>query len=424
MTSFRFLHAADIHLDSPLIGLADHEGAVVERIRLAARNAFENLVEYAIEEKVAFLIIAGDLYDGDWRDFNTGLFFVHEMSRLNAEGIPVYLLHGNHDAASQITKHLELPGNVNVFDARRPQTFFVDGFDVALHGQSFWQRDVTDNLALTYPLPSVDTFNIGVLHTALGGRSGHKNYAPCTSEDLINKGYDYWALGHVHQAEVVNKHPHIVFPGNLQGRHVREPGAKGASIIFVEGGQVASLENIAFDVVRWAILPVDLSEATTLGVAIDKIRDAINEAVTNLADGRMLVCRLLLQGRTEIHDELIGSEEQVLADARAVALGLGDDIAWVEGIKFTTKSMVDAETLAAREDAIGELQRMLNTARIDEDLIKQLQNDIGELTSRLPHGVRNEVDDDILQAAINGDYGLLIDEVMPYLISRLTVREN
>ena len=125
MTSFRFLHAADIHLDSPLRGLGGD--AVADRIRLATRNAFEHLVQFAIDQKVAFLIIAGDLYDGDWRDFNTGLFFVSQMGRLNEAGIPVYLLHGNHDAANQITKQLELPENINVFAARKPQTFFVEG---------------------------------------------------------------------------------------------------------------------------------------------------------------------------------------------------------------------------------------------------------------------------------------------------------
>ena len=238
VVSFRFLHAADIHLDSPLQGLAGHEGSTAERIRTATRDAFDQLVGLAIQEQVAFLIIAGDLYDGDWRDYKTGLFFVSQVGRLHKAGIPVYLLYGNHDAESQITRRLTLPENVSVFNSRKPQSFRLDDLDVVLHGQSFRQRDVTDNLALTYPEPVAGAFNIGVLHTGLGGMGSHENYSPCSLNELVNKGYDYWALGHVHQAKVLHERPHVVFPGNLQGRHVRETGAKGASLATVENSEI------------------------------------------------------------------------------------------------------------------------------------------------------------------------------------------
>nr|WP_291920186.1 DNA repair exonuclease [Maricaulis sp.] len=230
MTSFRFFHAADIHLDSPLRGLAGQEGNAVARVRSATREAFDLLVGRAVEERVDFLVLAGDLYDGDWRDYKTGLFFAKQMGRLKKEGIPVYLLHGNHDAESQITRRLELPDNVHVFGARMPETFALEELKVALHGQSFRQRDITENLVPDYPAPISGNFNIGVLHTGLGGMGGHENYAPCAMEDLVNKGYNYWALGHVHKASVLHVKPHVVFPGNLQGRHARETGAKGASL--------------------------------------------------------------------------------------------------------------------------------------------------------------------------------------------------
>ena len=227
MIPFRFLHAADIHLDSPLIGLSDIEGRVAERIRTAPRAAFELLVEQAIEEEVNFLVIAGDLYDGTWRDYKTGLFFAEQMGRLNQARIPVFLLHGNHDAQSQITRPLVLPDNVNVFGIRKAETFQIEELSVALHGQSFRQAATTDNLVLGYPSPIDGAFNIGVLHTALGGMGEHANYAPCSLAELVAKGYDYWALGHVHQGQVLHEQPHVVFPGNLQGRHVRETGPKG-----------------------------------------------------------------------------------------------------------------------------------------------------------------------------------------------------
>ena len=158
---FKFIHAADIHLDSPLRGLAGYEGPAVELIRTATRLAFDNLINEAIDQKVGFVVIAGDLYDGDWRDYQTGLFFVRQMGRLAKADIPAFVLHGNHDAESQITKRLTLPAGVNVFPSRKPETFTIEELDVALHGQSFRQRNITDNLVPAYPEPVDGAFNIG-----------------------------------------------------------------------------------------------------------------------------------------------------------------------------------------------------------------------------------------------------------------------
>ncbi len=419
MTSLRFLHAADIHLDSPLKGLAKHEGSAAESIRTATRAALDQLVGLAIDEQVSFLIIAGDLYDGDWRDYRTGLFFASQMGRLYAAGIPVYLLHGNHDARSQITRRLTLPGNVHVFGSRKPQSFEIDGLNVFLHGQSFSQRDVTDNLALNYPQPVNGAFNIGVLHTGLGGMGGHENYAPCSLAELINKGYDYWALGHVHRAEVLNTRPHIVFPGNLQGRHVRETGAKGASLVTVENGEITDLVPMHSDVVRWAAVTVDLRNATSFDEVLDRIRDAIENAVANLAGGRLLACRILLRGRTEIHEQLLVDGDPLLSEARSIALGLGEETAWVEKVVVETEPVISPETMEQREDAVGDLLRMLQGAGSDADLLSRLETDIGRMIRRLPPEVRSAVQIPVLRAAIDRDHAALIAAVTPFLAARL-----
>ena len=421
--TFRFLHAADIHLDSPLQGLAGHEGTTAERIRTATRGAFDQLIALAIEEQVTFLVIAGDLYDGDWRDYKTGLFFISQVGHLHKAGIPVYLLYGNHDSESQITRRLSLPNNVHVFRSRNPQSFKIDGLNVVLHGQSFSQREVTDNLALTYPEPVAGAFNIGVLHTGLGGMGGHENYAPCSLNDLVNKGYDYWALGHVHQAKVLHERPYIVFPGNLQGRHVRETGAKGAALITVENSEIVDLATVSSDVVRWSVVPVDLEDTTSIGEVFDRIRYAIENAVATLADGRLLTCRIELQGRTETHAQLLTAEDRLLAEARSSALGLGDDTAWVEKVVIATESVIAPETLAEREDAVGELQRMLQEAGSDADLLRQLETDIGEMVRRLPYEARDGVEDKVLKAAMDGDHAALISAITPYLSARLMAGE-
>lgn len=423
MASFCFLHTADIHLDSPLKGLAGQEGNVAERIRNATRAALDQLVTQAVEEKVDFVIIAGDLYDGDWRDYKTGLFFAGQMGRLNEAEISTFLLYGNHDAESQLTKQLNLPDNVYVFDSRKPKTFRLNELNVALHGQSFHQRDVIDNLVLNYPAPLPGIFNIGVLHTGLGGMGDHANYAPCSMDDLVNKGYDYWALGHVHKAEVLHQKPHIVFPGNLQGRHVRETGAKGACLVTVEDNEIIDLKIISCDVVRWTILSVSLSDADSIENVYGRIRDELSAAVANESGGKLLVCRIELRGRTEVHSQLVTSSELILAEARASALGLGDEIAWVEKVIIDTEPTLDEQTLARREDAIGELQLMLEEASSDEELLAQIKGDIGELVRQLPHEVRSEIEDNVLKSAVEDEYIALIRDVTTYLSAYLIARE-
>lgn len=423
MTSFRFIHAADIHLDSPLTGLAGVEGRVAERIRTAPRAAFEALVQRAIDDEVDFVVIAGDLYDGGWRDYNTGLFFAEQMGLLSQAVIPVYVLHGNHDAESQITRPLSLPDNVNVFRARTAKTFRLDKLNVALHGQSFREKAVTDNLVPEYPAPVEDAFNIGVLHTALGGMGEHANYAPCGLQELVAKGYDYWALGHVHQGQVLNERPHIVFPGNLQGRHVRETGVKGACLVTVENGEVVDVATLALDVVRWAVVDVDVSGADSAADVVDLMRAGLEQAAAG-SDGRLLVARMVLTGRTGLHSQLITDMERFAAEARSTALGLGDEVAWVEKLAVKTTPPVDAAALAAREDALGDLQRLLNEAGSDDGLIAQLKADLGELTSKMPHEVREGGEDEILASALAGDYGTLIECVTPYLNARLTAEEG
>lgn len=415
LQSFRFVHTGDIHLDSPLKGLCGLHGAAAERIRTATRAALESLVTQAIEQAVDFMIIAGDLYDGDWRDYQTGLFLVSQMGRLAQAKIPVFLLYGNHDAESLMTRRLTLPANVQVFSSRKAETFRLPHLDLALHGQSFRQRDVTDNLVSSYPAPVSGCFNIGVLHTGLGGMEGHANYAPCTIEDLINKGYDYWALAHVHQAALLHERPHIVFCGNLQGRHIRESGPKGASLVLIEDAEVKKISRMPVDSVRWIHLQVTVSQCAASADVIDLTARAIEDAVGHEAEGRLLACRVELTGQTALHGELVASTDHLLAEARAAALGLGEEAAWVERLIVATDSL----KTAPRKDALGELQQMVETAGSDPELRMQIESSLGDLIRKLPHDVRAGADDAMLKAAIDGNIAGVIAQAGAYLSARL-----
>ena len=417
MMSFRFLHAADIHLDSPVSGLNGYPSVNVVRFRTATREAFDRLVETAIRERVDFVVIAGDLYDGDWRDYSTGLYFVSRMARLHQAGIPVYLLHGNHDAESVITRRLELPPNVHVFGAEEPETFELHELAVALHGQSFAERAVLDNLVPGYPAPVTGAFNIGVLHTALGGMGGHERYAPCSLSDLTTKGYDYWALGHVHQGQVLHERPHVVFPGNLQGRHIRETGPKGAVLVTVREQEVTDIESLALDVVRWSVVRIAVGDAATPAQVNDRIRAGLAASVEAEADGRLLVSRVVLEGSTELHARLLASHEHLLADARAAALALGDAVAWVEKVVVET----DPATVSTPAESMADLSQLLANAVGDEDLIARLDSDFGELVRRLPHKIRSDAADPMLACAVEGDYAALLERICPHLTAHLSI---
>jgi len=418
MSSFRFIHTADIHLDSPLRGLTSHEGVAAERIRSATRAAFDGLVSEAIDQQVAFVVIAGDLYDGNWKDFHTGLFFSHQMGRLAQAGIRVFVLHGNHDAESQITRRLQLPDCVKVFSHRKAETFVLDDLKVALHGQSFPQQAVTENLVPRYPEPRAGHFNIGVLHTALGGMGEHANYAPCSLEELVAKGYQYWALGHVHQGQILHEHPHVVFPGNLQGRHIREIGAKGAQLVTVEGGEVVDLSTFHTDVVRWSRLSVPVEACRSVDDALESIRAALEGAAATEADGRLLACRVEITGQTPLHGALWSATEQLLAEAQAAALGLGEDVAWIEKVAIETTAVPDAGEVDP-ENALGVLRTLLAEASRDPDLLAQLTTKLGEFARKLPADLRKEVEDPALKAALDGDYGVVVERTRDELLSRL-----
>ncbi|MDQ4060710.1 MAG: DNA repair exonuclease [Pseudomonadota bacterium] len=331
-----FLHAADIHLDSPLLGLSRYQGAPVERFRDATRAALRRLVDLALDEEPRFVLIAGDLYDGPWRGFDTGLFFAAELGRLRQAGIRVFLAHGNHDAESRLTRRLALPENVGVFAARKPETFRLEGEGVALHGQSFARQHVEENLARDYPAPEPGVLNIGVLHTALEGNADHATYAPCTAEELAAKGYDYWALGHIHAAATIRRDPWIVFCGNLQGRHARETGAKGCLRVTVENGRIVSVEPVSCDAARWAVVALDLDGVSALADVPQRAEAALRDAAAE-ADGRPLAVRLRLIGETGAAPELLAAAPKLEAELRAMAVSLGADLCWLEKIEVDAR---------------------------------------------------------------------------------------
>ncbi|MCA6111594.1 metallophosphoesterase family protein [Bradyrhizobium cenepequi] len=383
---FTFIHAADLHIDSPLAGLSLKDKAVADRFAQAGRRAVEALVEETISSKAAFLIIAGDIFDGDWKDVTTGLFFVRAISALHRGGIPTFIVKGNHDAESVMSRELPYPESVTTFRAGKAETHTLDHYRVALHGRSFQNR-LTAEFVETYPARCDGWLNIGVLHTSLDGTRGHEGYAPCTVEDLTRFGYDYWALGHVHAAEIVSRDPWIVYPGNLQGRGVRETGAKGAVRVTVDDGRIVDVSPVTLDGARWAHLSVDVADISTDAELMSRIGAAMADAHTK-GEGRPLAVRVTLTGATSLHGHLVARREALQDDVRANGFQLSPDC-WVEQLKVKTSLPPQALAALSPGESLN-VDRLLAEAAADPDFAAILLELTELLKARLPKDLHDE----------------------------------
>lgn len=396
-------------MDSPLKGLTRYEPMPADDVRLASRQAFDKLVQLAIEEEVRFVVIAGDLYDGDWKDASTGLFFTSRMGRLRKKGIEVYLIKGNHDAASVVVKSLPLPENTHMFESRKAHSMSVPGVDAVIHGQSFSTRHVDQNLVAGYPPRDPSRFNIGMLHTSLGGYAEHATYAPCTVDDLRAKGYEYWALGHVHTAqEVLSGDPWIVFPGNIQGRSIRETGAKGCRVVTVDDAhRVVSCDFHPLDEFRWMQLEIDVTGA----VKMDEVEQAVGRALraVETSPNTKFIFRVVLRGETPLISQLVSGTDW-LDSLRSLTTDVGAERMWLEKIEVRCTAPRQAQTMDGPLAEVAACLRSLKEAELKELFAPLLQ--------KLPDEAKGQVQSMLDPAATR--YTELLGEVEALLAGRLS----
>lgn len=422
--SVKFLHASDIHLDSPLLNLSLWDKERVDRIRRATRDAFEGLVDFAIDQRVAFLILAGDLYDQNNPNMQIALFLRNQLKRLDKEGIRVIIAKGNHDAANKITSALDLPDNTTILDSKNPQTIVFKEWNVAITGQSFHDGPITENLVLSYLKPVADLFNIGVLHTSLSGSTEHDVYAPCSLTDLTSRNYHYWALGHIHKREILSKDPWIIYPGNLQGRHAKETGAKGAMLVEFEGTSVLSADFVPLDVVRWQQVQVNLSGKDTEEEMVDSMRRALSEAVRE-SEGRPIASRLLLTGETPLFSLLERKPEYIRQTVLELADEISEDGIWIEKIKNETTLFNKTEEkveVPQNDDLLSIMRELTNEPK---SLLPFLMEELGALRSKLPEDLKDQVGSFVLENNDpSPDFSSHLSSLLPRLEARLYGSED
>ncbi len=419
---FKFIHAADIHLDSPLRGIARYEGAPVDEVRGASRRALENLVRLAIDQQVDFVLVAGDLYDGDWPDHNTGLFFAKQVTKLRDAGIAVYLITGNHDAASKMTRSLVLPknpdGSAVRISSHAVETIELDKLGVVIHGRGFDNPKMPDRIIDQYPMGLAGVFNIGMLHTSLDADSkDHPRYAPCKLDDLIAKGYQYWALGHIHQRQVLHQTPYIVYSGNIQGRSIRETGAKGCMVVEVDSSQSIRIDFHPLDAMRWESLRINVSAAEDEGTVLQLFGDAIEEQLNGHRDLPVAV-RVTFEGATELDHQIQRQSENFTAQVRAKALDVSSGRVWVEKILVETQSAFDLSEFIQRDGPMAALMAYVRSMKSDEQAQSAIGNELNDLLAKLPPELKNGPES--LDWNEPGTLANLIADVEPFLLARLT----
>ncbi|HUE95722.1 MAG TPA: DNA repair exonuclease [Longimicrobiaceae bacterium] len=354
---FRFVHAADLHIDSRFVAWSGAPESVRQTLLESTHRAFRNLVDLCIKREAAFLVIAGDVFDCADRGVRAQLRFRDGLAELAARGIQSFVVHGNHDPLDGWASSISFPPEVKVFGPDPEWAMAMSGGQplAQVQGASYPTQETKANLAARFSEPNdPDLFSVGLLHCNLGGNPEHANYAPCTVSDLEAPGIDYWALGHIHKRQIVRPlAPAIVYAGNIQGRDIGETGSRGCYVVDVDESRYVKPEFVALDVVRWARTEIPVGDASNF----DEVVGALDRQISDLragSEGRSLVCRVALTGRGPIHEELARSDtaEQLLAHVRDTFVA-DEPWVWLDGLDDRTMPDLDIGQRASEQDFLG-----------------------------------------------------------------------
>jgi DNA repair protein SbcD/Mre11 len=387
--AFRFVHTADIHLDSPLATLALRDPELADLIGGATRKAFVAVIDLCLSEQVDALVIAGDLYDGEQTSMKTARFLVDQLRRVHEAGVKTFIIRGNHDAESRITRELTLPESVKVFVGRAEAVSLErGGLEVAVHGVSFAQKHAPESLLPKFHPPVPGSVNIGIMHTSLGGSPAHGLYAPCRLADLHGAGFDYWALGHIHQRFEERGRAAVVMPGNPQGRDINEAGAKSATLVTIGDDRKVAMEERPTSVAQFERVSIDLAGVDDRREALARIERGLL-AARAAAPSEHLVARLTLTGATPLAWRLRSDADVLAEEARMVGAAVGKT--WIDRIELDCVAPRGNESAPA-SDPVAELRALMETQVAQSKAFQDALGEIAEeLRRNLPQGSRDSL---------------------------------
>lgn len=383
MSAFRFVHTADLHLDSPFVGVQQVNDRVASQLREATFSAFERIVDLCLMRDADFVLVAGDVYDARDRSLRAQLRFRDGLRRLSEAGISSFVVHGNHDPLDSWAATLKWPEPVHIFggDAVAVKPVERDSETIAhVYGISYRTQEVRENLARKFRRTDDSTFAIGLLHCNVGADTGHEPYAPCSMEDLARAGMDYWALGHVHNHRTLSKEkPTVVYPGNPQGRHPRELGPRGCYVVEVDDTGRATSEFVAVDSVRWLWESVPIDGLDTDDALVSAVERTCQQ-MRNTARGRPVVGRMSLTGRGPVHASLTrpGFAMELVERLRETE-GAADPFVWIERLEVDTRPPLDLEARRAGQDFVADLLNLIQGYRRNPERIQSLREHLKPL---------------------------------------------
>lgn len=374
----RFIHAADLHLDSPFKGLQNLPPHIRHRLIQSTFEAFENVVQLAIHNKVDFVLFAGDIYDRADRSLKAQLAFMEGLERLSEQGIHSFIVHGNHDPLDGFSFVWQPPERVHFFSAEQVEkaSFYKNGTEAAhIYGISYPTAKVDENLSHRFKRENQDIFSVALLHTNCGGAKEHENYAPCTKQDLLRAGFDYWALGHVHQRQIIHQQPPMIYPGNIQGRHIREQGEKGVYLIDVDEGGHISFAFHASQKIVWLERKVDISGIEQM----DQLFELLTEERMNLRNkypAYPLIVRLKCRGITPLAQHLSRREIiQTMVTQWNEAERDKSEFVWLESFHFVGQGVFDRDAGKESHPLLSELFHLVDLSEQDTSLRKRMMRE-------------------------------------------------
>lgn len=333
MESIRFIHTADLHLGSPFIGMKGLRKEHWKKLKDSTLDAFDRLIRYALDEKPDFVLIVGDIYDGEDRSIRAQARFQQGMKQLAEQEIPVILCYGNHDHLSGNWTRFELPNNVHAFDESVSQfKLETAGGPVVFTGFSYSKRHISESMVEQYPAAQIsEEYQIGMLHGSLDGDSTHAVYAPFKKEQLLSKHFDYWALGHIHKRQELNSEPSIIYPGNIQGRHRKESGAKGFYDVTLSKKETL-LEFIPTSVVQFDQVDISIKGILHMNELIDACRNELG--ILGEETGTAIVDIVFTELDEESFQLLAEIPESELLEMLQESMDALDHFIWIQGIQF------------------------------------------------------------------------------------------
>ncbi len=408
--TFSFIHAADLHLDAAFKGVAHVSPQVASVLRSATFEALERLTQLACTERPLFVVLAGDIYNQEDQSLKARFALLDACKRMRDAGIRVFIVHGNHDPLLQTEKSFSFPDNVHIFGTEAVEQVRVENehgeLVTVVHGMSHGKHNERRKLARLYARTEDNVFQVAVLHCTVDSVAASEQYAPASVADFAKSGIEYWALGHIHEQQIVSREPFVAYSGNIQGLHINEQDERGCLLIDVADGQVSSRHH-TLGGIQWKIESVDIAAVEQLDVLEEVVESRLDEISQQLVEGcKGVIVRLVLEGRSVLDGELRknGAVKELAERIREGQME-NTPFVWLKDIELACKPDVDIEAMRSRPDLLGEALTVADQLTC-EDGVAELRDSVSELFGS-PTSKRHLTilsDEELIQLATEAQY--------------------